>query len=360
MLRFTVVTMVGVALALGLSARADERWIIEPGPEAKDAQKLGASEVERAQKLAKEKHIDEAAAVLENVARTWPASVHDCNLALAYLRQKALTKAQLVWDLAALRNGTRPKWCTGEVSTQLSDALHKEGYVPTTLDVYPTDAVVEVNGIAMRGMRTVWLRPEPTTFNASAPGRLPKAVQVTIAAPVAKVTITLEEPQAPPPVTPDAGVQPPPMAPVDAAPMVMPPPVAPPSEAAIVPSDTASPSSSLINIGGKPVGRKTIALLSAVTFWVGAGLLGTLTYVAKSEANDHYVSDPAFTDAKNTYTALKWSTVGVAGAATIATAVYIYFLSSDDKPIPRPGTIQVTGDANGFGISYSGTFGGAR
>ncbi|HSD89196.1 MAG TPA: hypothetical protein VLB44_16825 [Kofleriaceae bacterium] len=353
MLRFTVVIVLGVAMALGLSASADERWIIEPGPEAQDAQKLGASDVQRAQKLAKDKHIDEAAAVLERVARTWPASVHDCNLALAYLRQKALTKAQLVWDLAALRNGARPKWCTGEVSTQLSEALHKEGFVPTTIDVVPTDAVVEINGIAMRSMRTVWLKPGPATFNATAPGRLAKTVDVTIAAPVAKVTITLEEPQAPPP---DAGV--PPLAPVDAAPMILPPVAPPPDAATAVPIETPLTSSSLININGKPVGRRSIALITAVTFWVGAGIFGTLTYVAKNEANDHYVSDPAFTSTKDAYTAAAWATVGIAGAATIATAVYIYFRATDDKPVPRPGKLQVTGDPNGFGISYSGTFGG--
>jgi hypothetical protein len=85
-----------------------------------------------------------------------------------------------------------------------------------------------------------------------------------------------------------------------------------------------------------------------------------LTYVAKNEANDHYVSDPEFTRTKNAYTALKWTSVGVAGAATVATAVYIYLRSTDNKPIPRPGKLQVTGDPNGVGISYSGTFGGGE
>src|ERR1041385_6196596 len=162
MLRFSVVTLMAVATALVLGTsvgNADERWIIEPGPEAKDAQKLGAADVERAQKLAKDKHLAEALAVLESVDQKWPAAVHDCNLALAYLREKSYTRAQLVWDLGALRNGVRPKWCTGEVSTQLSDALRSAGYVPTTIEVAPPDALVEVSGIPMRSMRTVWLPP---------------------------------------------------------------------------------------------------------------------------------------------------------------------------------------------------------
>src|SRR5258706_7545518 len=135
MLRFTCVTLAAVAIALALgmrvgTAQGDARWIIEPGPEATDAQKLGAADVTRAQKLAKHpKTLAEAQAVLETVARTWPASVHDCNLALVYLRRAELTRAKLLWDLGELRNGVRPKWCTGEVSTQISDALRKAGYV---------------------------------------------------------------------------------------------------------------------------------------------------------------------------------------------------------------------------------------
>jgi len=71
------------------SGSADERWILEPGPEAPNAQKLGAADVERAQKLAKEKKYAEAAQVLEALDRKLPAAVHDCNLALAYLRAGA-------------------------------------------------------------------------------------------------------------------------------------------------------------------------------------------------------------------------------------------------------------------------------
>src|ERR1043165_141552 len=143
MQRFFLVTRAAAAMALVLATgvgSADEPWIIESGPEATNAQKLGAAEVERAQKLAKDKKYRDAVLVLEAVARKWPAAVHDCNLALAYLRDDQLTKARLVWDVSALRNGVRPKWCTGEVSAQLSEALRKKGYVPTTVDVVPAEA----------------------------------------------------------------------------------------------------------------------------------------------------------------------------------------------------------------------------
>src|SRR5687767_12282000 len=97
------------AFAQGMPS-ATQRFVFEPTPEAPDAAKLGAAEVEKAQREAKSsKDFAGAARKLEVVATKWPASVHDCNLALAYLRAGLPMQAQLAWDLALLRNGVRPK-----------------------------------------------------------------------------------------------------------------------------------------------------------------------------------------------------------------------------------------------------------
>jgi hypothetical protein len=350
MLRFFLATLVAAALAVALGTgvgSADERWIIEPGPEAVDAQKSGAADVARAQKLAKDKHFAEAAAVLEDVARKWPAAVHDCNLALAYLRNNALTRAQLVWDLGALRNGARPKWCTGDVSTQLSEALHKAGYVPTTIDVSPPDAIVEVNGIAMRSMRTIWLAPGTATFNASAPGRLPKAVQASIAAPTSRVTILLEEPRVEPPAPPDAAV-----------PVVAPPPVTPDAGVAAVPAepDAGVPSGgSPIVINGRRLSWKRTALVATLTFSATSVLLGYFTWDAKNKADALYVTDPKFAEQKQSYDDFALSTTVLSAMAVVSAAVLVYLSVTDDDA--SPGTVKVGGGPGDIGISFSGTFG---
>lgn len=327
-----------------------DRWIIEPGPEAKDAAKLGASEVERAQKLAKAGQTYDAALALEALSRKLPAAVHDCNLALAYLRGSRLTAAKLLWDLSGLRNGTRPKWCTGEVSTQLSDALRGANFVPTTIVVVPPDAVIEVGGIALRNIQTVWLPPSPTSITASKPGFVTKTEPVTITAPSTRVTITLE---APPPVQPvaDAGVE---AVPQDAAPLV----TAPPVDAAPV---TATPQPDpFITIGGTPVGYRYGALSLAVVGWIGAGVFGVLTYNAKDDADELYTTDPAFDDKRDQYNTMKWATVGSIGVGAVATALTIYYFMREDRVIPAPGRIQVGFGEGSFGVSVQGSFGGGR
>lgn len=357
----TRITALGVALAaVALLAvpesLADERWIVEPGPEAKDAQKLGASEVARAQKLAKAKQYGDAVAVLEPLSRTLPAAVHDCNLALAYLRAGALTRAKLVWDLSGLRNGKRPTWCTGDVSTQLSTALRAAGYVPTTVDVVPTDAVLEVGGVAMRGMRTVWLPPGQASITASAPDRVTQTVQAAIAAPSTRVAITLEAP-APAVVEPDAGV---PVttssAPADAAVPVV---EAPPADAApIAPTREGPPP--LLVVNGRPVAYRYIALTTAVAGWLGAGLFGVLTVRARDDANSVYATDPAFAAKKDAYTAYRWMTVGSVGLGVVATAITLYLFATTDEPPPQSGVSLDLGGGTGesVGITYSGSFGG--
>lgn len=319
-------------------------WIIEPGPEAADAQKQGAADVERAQKLAKAKDYAGAAKVLEDLDRRLPAAVHDCNLALVYLRASALTKAQLMWHVSGLRNGTRPKWCTGDVSTQLSQALRVAGYVPTTIDVVPTDAVIEVGGVAIRGLHVVWLPPGPTTISASATGKESQTLQVSVATPSTRVAITLAEPA--PAVEPDAGVPlVEPAAPVDAALVASTPDAAPVETVPPPPPSGKSP-------------LRYVALGGAVVGWVGAGVFGVLTSSAKDDANAVYVSDPAFADRKDTYDTMKWSTVGFVGLGVVATAITAYLFTRDDRPAPTS-SVQVGAGEGGFTITYGGTFGGA-
>jgi hypothetical protein len=331
------------------SPPAAGRWILEPGPEAPNAQAQGAADVERAQKLAKAKDYAEAAKVLEALARRLPAAVHDCNLALVYLRASALTKAQLMWDLSGLRNGTRPKWCTGDVSTQLSQALRVAGYVPTTIDVVPTDAVIEVGGVAMRGMRTVWLPPGPATISASAPGKDTQTITAAVAAPSTRVPITLVEPT--PAGEPDAGVTPvTPVAVADAA-------VATPRPDAAVNVQPVSPGQGATE--GKPVATKYIALGTSVVGWLGAGVLGLLTIKARDEANSVYVTDPVFARQRDKYDTYKWAATGSLGLAVIATAVTVYLFTRSDEP-PPTNTVQVGVGDGGFAITYGGTFGGAR
>jgi hypothetical protein len=335
MLRFTVVTMVAVAIVWSL-ATADDRaapLVFEPAPEAPDAQKLGAPDVERAQKLAKEKKYDQAAILLESVSQKWPASVHDCNLALAYLRANALTRAQLVWDLSALRNGARPKWCTGEVSTELSETLRKKKYVPTTIYVTPGDALIEVGGVAMRNMRTVWLPPGPTVINASAPGRLPWSQTVTIEAPSTRVPITLELPPAP---TPDAGVD----AMPDAAPVVV--------DAA--PLFVEPPPPALLTVNGTAIPTKTIMLVTTIGLVAAAGVTGYLTYDAKQSANEVYKTDPDFESRQNRYDNFRLASELTAGAAAVSAAIYVYLLVTDE---PNPG-VDVNATNNSVGVTYGG------
>jgi hypothetical protein len=333
-----------VAVPRGDAQGTTERWIIEPGPEAADAQKLGAGDVERAQKLAKAKDYAGAAQILEALARRLPASVHDCNLALVYLRASALTKAQLMWDLSGLRNGTRPKWCTGDVSTQLSQALRVAGYVPVTIDVVPTDAVLEVGGVAMRSIHTVWLPPGPVAITASAPGRDRQTINASVIAPSMHLAITLEAPR---PAEPDAGVAVVP--PVDAGPVAV---VAAPVDAAppnVVPVP-ATPTHE-----GTPAAYRYIALSGAVAGWIGAGVFGVLTAQAKDDADGVYVTDPRFAGKKDDYDTYRWATVGSIGLGVIATAVTVYLFTRDDGPPPQH-TVQVGIGPGSFGITVGGAF----
>jgi hypothetical protein len=327
---------------LAREGAADERWVIEPGAEAENAEKLGAAEVQRAQKLAKAKKYAEAAAVLEQVSRKWPAAIHDCNLALAYLRAGAYTRAQVVWELSALRNTTRPAWCTGEVSTQLSNALRAAGFVPTTIDVVPSDAVLEVGGVAVRGIRTVWLPTGTHPITATAPGRDAQTVSATVVAPSTRIAITLKEPA---PIASDAGVIEP-MAQSDAA-------VAPPADASTIAPLGRPTEQPLLTVNGAPVTRRYIALGVTVLGVVGTGVFAYLTKTAHGDANQLYPTDPEFSDAKSRHSTMRTLTIASAVVTAVGAGFYIYFTVDDND-----GTTPT-----GVALGYRGTFGdsgGAR
>jgi hypothetical protein len=182
-------------------AGGGDAWVIEPTAEEQGAAAAGAPELARAQELARAKQYVDAVHVLEALDRAHPASLHDCNLSLAYLRAGVLTRAQLLWDVAQLRNGDRPTWCTGDLSKQLTTALRAAGFVPVSIDVAPAGAVVEVAGIDVRGVHVVWLAPGPYTFVARAAGMADASQAITVASPSARVAITLAPPkvETPPP-----------------------------------------------------------------------------------------------------------------------------------------------------------------
>jgi hypothetical protein len=172
------------------AARADE-WVIEVGAEAPGAAASGAAEVKRGQELARQKRYADAVDVFEALERRAPAAVHECYLALAYLRAGALTRAQLVWDVARLRNTDRPGWCTGDLGQQLATALRAARFVPLTITVVPSDAVVRVAGLAVRGVSVIWLPAGPQRVTASAPDLPGGDADVDVQPPGAAVTLDL-------------------------------------------------------------------------------------------------------------------------------------------------------------------------
>lgn len=237
--------------------------VLEPAPEVPDAEAQGAAEVARAQKLARTKKLGEAVAILEQVATRLPSASHDCNLALAYLRAGALTKAQLRWDLARLRKARPPEWCTTVLAAELAAALRDRGFVPLAITVSPADATIEIEeaGVRLRRLDLVWVAPGMYTIGARAEGMIDGEAHVAVAPPSARVQITLAAPvvepvpapiDAAPPV--DAAVAPPPE--VDAAPAIEVLPVAPP------------PRVSWPGYAGAAIGG--VALVGGVVMHVGA------------------------------------------------------------------------------------------
>lgn len=309
------------------AADDDEPWIVEPGPEKPDAIKAGATELEVGLSLAKKKQYADAVKALETVARTWPAALHDCNLSLAYLRAGALTRAQLMWDVAGLRNASRPNWCTGDLSTQLATALRAAGYVPVSIDVTPPDAVIEVGGARVRGIKVLWLATGPATISARA-RELSTTKSFDVAANV-RVHLELREPVITPP---DAGV---PDAPVVVAP--------PPDAAVAIPMPPPPEPSHTLRYAA--AGTAAVGLLGGSVFYV-------LARGARSDANAVFPSDPAFDDAKRSFETRRVVAISLLAIGTVAAAYVGYDLAS--KPSRKRVAIQPAG--KGAAVTIGGTW----
>jgi hypothetical protein len=223
------IVLVGVAIVLAgwwAMPRAQPAGatpiVFEPKPEVAGAAARGETDTAAAQKLARKKKFKEAVAILERVAVAHPSVVHDCNLSLAYLRAGDLTRAQLVWDVSRLRGAQPPDWCDASLSGQLASALRTRGFVPLTLTVSPSNALVEVGGVAFRGMSLMWLMPATYQIRVTEGGHHGVLVPVIVSPPSVNATITLtgigDPPRGPdaavPVMPPDAGVA---ATPVDAA-----------------------------------------------------------------------------------------------------------------------------------------------
>jgi hypothetical protein len=330
---FLAVTAATLAVALWLRAPAsgdpDDAWVIEPAPEDPQSLKAGAAELERALGLAKKKDYAEAAKVLEVVARRFPAALHDCNLSLAYLRAGALTRAQLMWDLSSVRNAARPNWCTGDLSSQLSTALRAAGFVPVSLDV-PADAVIEVAGVKVRGIKVLWLPTGPATLAAHAPGKLDVVKQIDVTAPSARVQVELV---APPLATPDA-------MPVDAPTVI---PDAPVVVALPPPVSNVETSSTL----------RYVSAGTALAGWIGGTTFYVLARSKRDDANELLPSEPAFDDAKSSFETRRILAYSLLAVGAIATGYFTYDVIA--KPNKRI-TIQPSATPTGAGVSIGGAW----
>src|SRR5262245_22617082 len=114
-------TLLVACMALAPTASAD---VFEPGPEVPGAVDAAAADVKAAVALGKDRASKwDALHAFQKIAQDRPAALHDCYLALAYLRTDSITEAKLVWDRSAMRGTERPTWCTGDLANQLKKAL---------------------------------------------------------------------------------------------------------------------------------------------------------------------------------------------------------------------------------------------
>jgi hypothetical protein len=255
--------------------------VIEPGPERAGAVTAGADVVARAQDYARRQEYPQAIELLEPLALQWPSATHDCNLALAYLRSGALTRAQLWWDLSALRGVARPAWCTEALTKQLGEALRRAGLVPVTLHVSPPSATVRIGDVQIRGLSVIWVEPGGHPVIVEADGYTTRQLALSVAAPRADLDVELEvsrpaEPEPVPPPAPAAPVTPPPTPPP--APIAHDP---PPRPAVVWPAWVA------VGVGGG-------VLAAGAVFHVNASS-------ARADANQHATDDPAFASAKDRF-----------------------------------------------------------
>ena len=180
------------------------RRLIAPAPESPGAVARGAVAITAAQKLARAGKYADAITALEKVASAQPAALHDCNLALAYLRGGRLTEAQLTYDVSTLRTVTLPDWCQGDLSRQLASQLRDRHFVALAITVSPPGSVIEVGGVRFRDLPLVWLPQGTYSVVGRSPTGRERTVPVLVAPPAASVNLPLDAPIAEPP--PDAGV----------------------------------------------------------------------------------------------------------------------------------------------------------
>jgi hypothetical protein len=330
--------IVALAAALWLSAArpaAADEWVIEVGPEAAGAVAAGAADIKRANQLAKQKKYADAVEVFEAVARRSPAALHDCYLALAYLRAGALTRAQLLWDVGRMRNTDRPGWCTGDLGQQLATALRAAKFVPLTITVVPAAAVVRVGGVSVRGVSVIWLPAGPHRVTASAPDLADGLVEVDVKAPSATATLALAPP-APPPDPKDPPTGPP----AGPGPAITEPTVieAPPLQPAVQEPPPGPPAPAVLPPAG-PVATVAKGARRRPARWpgwvaAGAGGVGLLTgglfharaIDARDDANALYPTQPEFDAADARFGRERNRALIGYGLGTIAVGVGLWWL----------------------------------
>ena len=181
--------IVAAAAYVGV-AHADH---FEPGVEAKGAVPAGEKRLKDAIALAKDPaNKQEALDAFRSVAAFFPSSMHDCYLALAYLRVGNVTSARLAWDIAADRGGSRPAWCTGDLARQLRRALR--GYVRIDVAVSPRDANITLpDNTSFQELRSVWwpAKDKHVTLRVGLLGYMEETVEVALVAPVTRVHVEL-------------------------------------------------------------------------------------------------------------------------------------------------------------------------
>ena len=322
-----------LAITVLLAGHVAGAEVFEPGPEAPGAVDAAAADVAAAVKLGKNTATKwDALFKFQAIARQHPAALHDCYLALAFLRVEDVTHAKLAWDRAAIRGGTRPAWCTGDLAHQLDKAL-ADRYVELVLDVTPKDAVVAIDNVEVRNMTSVWLEclascrdPESTTkhhVTIDAPGFVRDDRELRLAPPVTRVAVVLH----PPPVEPPK-VEPP-VASADAGVPAAAPPPAPAPDAAI---PVAPPPAPATEPATRTIAGTTVALGLGIVTAVGASVAGYMTHYYADRANSLYRSDPDFADAKSSYQAAGITAIACAGVSVASLVTYLVLALRHDDP----------------------------
>lgn len=320
--------------------------VFTPGAEVPGAADKGKAETETAQKLARKKKYTEAVALFEKVAVEHPSVVHDCNLSLGYLRAGDLTRAQLAWDVSRLRGAQPPDWCDASLSGQLASALRTRGYVPLTLSVQPSGALVEVGGVALREMGLVWLPAATYQVRVTDGGHHGTLHPVVVAAPSASANIVLTP--IGDPVYPDAAMPtgPEPDAGVAAT--------APPVDAAtdidfdITPPESPPPPARAKWPGYAGVGVAGLGLGLGVAFHVRA--LST-----KDRANMLPSDTMGFRDARDRFSTERTVAIGgyVVSAAAIGFTAWWWLGKDQGEPPAHSIGVDVRGD--GAILTYGGS-----